>query len=102
MLVVCSLENNGPDFYAGQVGACLAFIYGPIKLLGPATVDPVNSADLLFDHAWIPLGVQENNDSRAFVQIEAFAANKRLGDKDTGETIGPVKCQLHHAARLRL
>jgi hypothetical protein len=102
MLVVRSLEDNGPDFYARQVGACLAFIYGSIEFLGPATVDPVNSADLLLDHAWIPLGVQENNDPTAFVQVQAFAPNKRLSNKDTGEAIGPVKCQLHHAARLRL
>ena len=57
MLVVRSFEDNGPDFDAGQVGACLAFIYGPIEFLRPAAVDRVNSADLLLDHAWIPLGV---------------------------------------------
>jgi hypothetical protein len=31
MLVERAFEDNGPDFDAGQVGACLAFIYGPIE-----------------------------------------------------------------------
>lgn len=37
MLVVRAFEDNGPDFDAGQVGACLAFIYGPIEFLRPAS-----------------------------------------------------------------
>ena len=50
-------KTTGRDFDAGQVGACLAFIYGPIEFLRRAAVDPVNSADLLLDDAWIALGV---------------------------------------------
>ena len=102
MLVVRALENNGPNFDAGQIRACLAFVNGPIEFLGPAAVNPVNPANLLLDHAWIPLGMQENDNPAAFVEVQAFAPNERLSDEDAWETVGPVERELYHAASLRL
>ena len=90
MLVICAFEDDGTDFNARQVGPCFALGDGVVEFLGPAGIDAVDPADLLFDDAGIPFRVEKNDDAAAFMEVEALPANERLGDENAREAVGTL------------
>ncbi len=75
MFVVGAPEYYGPDFNPRQFGAGGPRFERRPKFVAPATVHSIHSSNLLLDHTWIPLWMEQDHDPAGLMQIQAFPAN---------------------------
>ena len=96
-LIISSPENNWANFDSRKVAIHLLVSDHLIQFFFPQTTDPIDSTNLLLNHAGIPLWVQQHNRTTCLVKIKPLTAHQRLRYQYLWVTLLSIKGQLQEA-----